>query len=184
MKNFNFLLLAVGLLAGTQSFAQYAKGDKLLNAGIGLSSYYGGGLPIGVSLEVGITDEISVGAQIDYSHWSYGYNYGPGYNYKYSYTFIPVAVRGSYHVNKLLNLNNDKIDLYGGAALGYYISSFKFSDATGSTPVGYNYNDAYGSKVLFGIHIGGRYYFKPNLGAFAELGYGVSALKLGVTFKF
>ena len=162
------------LLVGTQSFAQYQKGDKLLNAGIGLSSYYGGGLPIGASFEVGITDEISVGAQIDFYTW--GYNFG---GYKWRYTFVPVAVRGSYHVNELLNLNNEKLDLYGGLALGYYISSFK--DNSGYSGL---YNNAYGNQVLFGVHLGGRYYFKPNLGAFAEVGYGVSALKLGVTFKF
>ncbi len=177
MKKFNFLLLAIGLLAGTQSFAQYAKGDKLLNVGIGLSSYYGGGLPIGASFEVGVTDEISVGAQIDYYSWNYN-GYLGGYDYKY--TFLPVAVRGSYHVNKLLNLNNDKIDLYGGLALGYYISRYSYNGPGGSSA----FDNSYGNRVLFGLHLGGRYYFKPNLGAFAEVGYGVSALKLGVAFKF
>ncbi|RYZ36281.1 MAG: hypothetical protein EOP49_32750 [Sphingobacteriales bacterium] len=174
-KLFSSLLVMSLLLVGTQSFAQYQKGDKLLNAGIGLSSYYGGGLPIGASFEVGITDEISVGAQLDFYTWSY--NWGSGY--KYRYTFLPIAVRGSYHVNELLNLNNEKLDLYGGVALGYYISSFK--DNSGYSGF---YDNAYGNQVLFGIHLGGRYYFKPNVGAFAEVGYGVSALKLGVTFKF
>ncbi|WP_421829373.1 hypothetical protein [Larkinella sp.] len=173
-KLLSSLLVMSLLLVGTQSFAQYQKGDKLLNAGIGLSSYYGGGLPIGASFEVGITDEISVGAQLDFYTW--GYNFG---GYKWRYTFVPVAVRGSYHVNELLNLNNDKLDLYGGLALGYYISSFK--DNSGYSGF---YDNAYGNQVLFGIHLGGRYYFKPNLGAFAEVGYGVSALKLGVAFKF
>ena len=176
MKKIHFtFLLVLGLLAGTQSFAQYAQGDKLLNVGVGLSAYYGGGLPIGASFEYGVTDDISVGAQIDYYSW--GYNFGAGYRYRY--TFLPVAVRGSYHVNKLLNLNNDKLDLYGGAALGYYISSF--SDNSGYS--GIYYND-YGNRILFGIHLGARYYFKPTLGGFAELGYGVSALKIGVAFKF
>lgn len=176
MKKFNFsFLLALLLLAGTQSFAQYAKGDKLLNVGVGLSSYYGGGLPIGASLEFGVTDQISVGPQIDYYTW--GYNFGAGYRYRY--TFIPVAIRGSYHVNELLNLNNDKLDLYGGLALGYYISSY--SDNSGYTGF---YDNAYGNRVLFGLHIGGRYYFKEKLGAFAELGYGVSALKVGLAVKF
>ncbi|MGA0555909.1 hypothetical protein ACO2Q8_04595 [Larkinella sp. VNQ87] len=173
-KIFSSLLVMSLLFVGTKSFAQYQKGDKLLNAGIGLSSYYGGGLPIGASFEVGVTDEISVGAQIDFYTW--GYNFG---GYKWRYTFVPVAVRGSYHVNELLNLNNDKLDLYGGLALGYYISSYR--DNSGYSGF---YDNAYGNQVLFGLHIGGRYYFKPNLGGFAEVGYGVSALKLGVAFKF
>jgi hypothetical protein len=172
-KFFSVLMIVMLAMVGTQAVAQYEKGDKLLNLGVGLNSYYGGGFPLGASFEVGITDEISVGAQIDY--YSYGYDYGVGYNYRY--TFIPVAVRGSYHVNKLLNLGNDKIDLYGGLALGYYISSYT-SSYTGP------YSDGFGGKVLFGAHVGGRYYFKPNIGGFAELGYGVASLKLGVTFKF
>lgn len=163
------------LLVSSQSFAQYQKGDKLLNAGIGLGAYYGGGIPIGASLEFGITDQISVGPQIDYYSW--GYNFGLGYRYRY--TFIPIGVRGSYHLNEVLNLGNEKLDLYAGAGLGYYISSY--SDNTGYTGV---YDNAYGGRVFLNIHAGGRYYFKPNLGGFAELGYGVSTLKVGVAFKF
>jgi hypothetical protein len=170
------IIFLLTLVSAGQSFGQtFKNGDKLLNAGVGLAAYYGGGFPIGASFEVGITDEISVGAQIDYYSWTYGFSsiYNP------RYTFIPIAVRGSYHVNELLNLGNDKLDLYGGAALGYYISSY--SDNTGYTGL---YNNGYGGRLLFNIHAGGRYYFKENLGAFAELGYGVAALKVGVTFKF
>ncbi len=156
---------------GSIIVAQYAKGDKLLNAGIGLGAYYGGGLPLGASFEVGITDQISVGAQADFYTWSYLTGY--------RYTFVPIAVRGSYHVNELLNLGNDKLDLYGGLALGYYLSSYTTPYGSGSI-----YSDAYGSKVFLGAHVGGRYYFKPNLGGFAELGYGAAALKIGVAFKF
>ena len=169
-----FLVATVFSLATQNAFAQYEKGDKLLNVGIGLNSYYGGGVPVGVAFEYGITDEISVGAQIDFSRWSYGYG-----GYKWSYTFVPVAARGSYHFGKLINLNTDKLDLYGGAALGFYIS--KYSDNSGYS--GY-YDNAYGNKALFGIFAGGRYYFKDNIAGFAEVGYGVSTLKLGVTFKF
>ncbi|MPR34369.1 hypothetical protein [Salmonirosea aquatica] len=174
MKKLFSSLFIVTLLACSTANAQYAQGDKLLNLGIGLNGYYGGGLPIGASFEYGVTDQISVGAQIDYYTWNYGY-----VGYKWRYTFMPIALRGSYHVNELLNLNNDQIDLYGGVQLGYYISSFK--DDTGY--IG-NYNNAYGNQVLFGIHLGGKYYFKPNLGAFAEVGYGVSAVKLGLALKF
>lgn len=181
MKKFNFtILLVIAFLASVPSFAQYAQGDKQLNVGIGLSSYYGGGLPIGASFEYGVTDVISVGAQIDYYSWSYDYGY-LNFNDRYRYTFIPIAVRGSYHVNELLNLGNEKLDLYAGVALGYYISRFSYDGPNAGV---YNYNNSYGNRVLFGIHLGGRYYFKPNLGAFAELGYGVSALKIGATFKF
>lgn len=169
-----FFVAAFMSLASEKAFAQYEKGDKLLNVGIGLNSYYGGGIPIGVAFEYGVTDAISVGAQIDFSRWSY--NFG---GYKWSYTFVPVALRGSYHFGQLLNLNTDKLDLYGGAALGYYISSY--SDNTGYSGI---YDNSYGNKGLFGLFAGGRYYFKENIAGFAELGYGVSTLKVGATFKF
>lgn len=174
MKKLLSSLFIVALLACGTANAQYAQGDKLLNLGIGVGGFYGGGLPIGGSFEYGVTDQISVGAQADFYTWSYNYGFGAG---KYRYTFIPIALRGSYHVNELLNLNNDKIDLYGGLQLGYYISST-------NTDFGSGFNNLYGNRVLFGVHLGGKYYFKPNLGAFAEVGYGVAGLKLGVAFKF
>lgn len=170
------LFLIICLLVSASSFAQYQKGDKLLNLGVGLNSYYGGGLPIGAAFEVGVTDEISVGAQVDYYTWNYNYGFGAG---DWRYTFIPIALRGSYHVNELLNLGNDKIDLYGGAQLGYIISRYTYDG-----PGGQFFDNSYGNRALFGIHLGGRYYFKPNLAAFTELGYGIATLKLGVTLKF
>lgn len=174
MKKLLSSLFVVTLLACGTANAQYAQGDKLLNLGIGVGGFYGGGLPIGGSFEYGVTDQISVGAQADFYTWSYNYGFGAG---KYRYTFIPIALRGSYHVNELLNLNNDQIDLYGGLQLGYYISST-------NTDFGAGFNNLYGNRVLFGVHLGGKYYFKPNIGAFAEVGYGVAGLKLGVAFKF
>lgn len=178
MKKLLSSLFVVALLAfsAQDTMAQYQQGDKLLNVGIGLGGYYnyggyygglyggGGGVTLGGSFEYGFTDQISAGAQVDFYSRSFG---------GYRFSSIPIALRGSYHVNELLNLNNDKIDLYGGLQLGYTIESNNLG-------VG----DYRNGRALFGVHLGGRYYFQPNLGAFAEVGYGVTAVKLGVTFKF
>lgn len=161
---------AVMVFNATNTFAQYEKGDKLLNLGIGLNSYYSGGIPLGASFEVGITDEISVGGSASFlSHTYYGND---------KFTAIYIGGRGSYHVNKLLNLGSDKTDLYAGASLGY--RSFKWNnDYFGSL------GGSYGSGVYFGGFIGGRYYFKPNLAGFVELGAGGSSnANIGLTFKF
>lgn len=40
------------------------------------------------------------------------------------------------------------------------------------------------NSIFFGVHAGARYLFSDHVGAFAEVGYGVAALKLGATFKF
>ncbi len=164
-------IAAFCLFAHTNLHAQYKKGDNLLNLGIGLGVYSYGGLPIGASFEHGITKDISVGGFVDYLSWKNTYS-----NSSYSWRFIYFGVRGSYHFNELLKLDNDKIDLYGGAGLGYYTVST--SDKLINGYIGYK------GKVFVNLHAGGRYYFSEKFAGFAELGYGVSAARVGVTLKF
>ena len=148
----------------------YQKGDKLLNAGIGLGTYGYGGLGFGGSLEFGVTDAISVGPLVGYSSTSEGY-LGLG-NYKFS--TLTIGARGSYHLSDLLKINSDKIDLYAGLGLGYHNFHSNYSGYSGS----------YGSGITFLAHLGGRYYLSDNIGIFAELGSGFSTLHAGVAFKF
>lgn len=168
-----FALFAATLVA--PAFAQsYQKSDNMLNAGIGLAAYTAGGLPIGVSFEKGITDQISVGGFVDFAR--YGYNAG---GYKWNYTFIYAGARASYHLGELLNVGNAKFDPYAGASLGFRSASYH--DNSGYTA---DYVSPYNSGLFLGIHVGGRYLFSEKFGAFGEVGYGVSALKLGLTAKF
>lgn len=175
MKKFNFLLLLViGLLAGTQSFAQLAvgKGTKFVNLGIGVGGYSSaGGIAFGGSADFGVAPNITVGGQIAYRSFSYGYL---GFNDKINYLYF--AARGSYHFNEILNLSTDKADLYAGIGLGY--QNVSYSDKFGT---GFN---TFGSGIFVPVHLGGRYFFSEKVGGFAELGTGVAPLMLGVTFKF
>ncbi|HEV7349146.1 hypothetical protein [Telluribacter sp.] len=166
MKKFFATLFSIALftLATQSAFAQYEKGDKLLNVGIGLGSYGYGNIGFGGSFEVGVHEAISVGVLGGYSGTSYiGYNW----------SVLTIGARGSYHFNELLNLDNEQLDLYAGLGLAYRNYSYGgIRDNFGYNPIG----------LL--SHIGGRYYFKPNMAAFAELGSGFSALQVGLTFKF
>lgn len=174
MSKFLYSLVAVAALCiftHTDANAQYQKGDNLLNVGIGLGVLTYGGLPIGGSFEHGITKDISVGAFFDYLSWSDTY-----FGSKYSWRTLYFGARGSYHVNELLALDNDKLDIYGGAGLGFQTSSS--GDALGTGYVGRSNN------LFLNFHAGARYYFSNNLGGFAELGYGVATLKLGLALKF
>lgn len=163
--------------ARRSSGAAMGGANKFLNVGIGLGSYTAGGLPLGASFEVGLPSvlegNLSVGGFVDYAR--YGYN---SYGYKWNYTFIYLGARGSYHAGELLGVTNDKFDPYVGVSLGYRASRYKDND-------GYygSYYNPYGSSVFFGGHIGARYLFSERLGGFAEVGYGVAALKLGLTAK-
>lgn len=152
----------------------YHKGDNLLNIGVGISSYFYGH-PIGASYEAGITDDISVGAQIDYNSGNYGdYYYN---NARWRYTSTYVGARGSFHVNRLLRLNTQKVDLYAGLGLGY--RTFRWNDSN------YGYGYDYRSGLFLNYFVGGKYYFTDKVGAFLELGYtGLSSSRVGLSIKF
>ena len=156
----------------------FHQGDKLLNIGVGLSSYYYG-TPIGASFESGVSDDISVGAQFDYNSGNYDGYYS--YSYRWGYSAYYVGLRGSYHLNNILQLNEDKVDLYAGLGLGY--QRFRWDDDAYGYGYGYTYN--YRSGLFFNYFVGGKYYFTPKVGAFVELGYtGLSSSRVGISFKF
>jgi hypothetical protein len=145
----------------------FEAGDGLLNLGIGLTNYYSNRMPVGLSYEYGFTDDISAGAQFDYM--------GGGTTYYYTVTYF--GARGSYHFNRLLNLNEEKLDLYAGVGLGY--QSWRPSSDF------YRNNYTYNSGLFLNYFVGGKYYFTKKVGAFAELGYtGISSSRIGLSFKF
>lgn len=174
MKNFLKFVCVIAMVFSA-SFAsgqgRYDKGDVLLNAGIGLGYYYAGGVPILVSGEFAVNDVISVGPYFGYTSYNYGY-FASGYKF----SFIDFGVRGSYHFNELFEIRNEKIDVYGGAFLGYVVSTYprEFKD--------YNI-DPYPGRVRLGIHAGIRYFFAESIAGYAELGAGIAPLSLGLTFK-
>jgi hypothetical protein len=149
--------------------AQYENGSSYLNVGVGLGG--GLGLPIGVSYEKGITDNISVGGYAGYASSSQDYGFG----IKSSLTYIIVGARGSYHFT---NLGIDKLDPYVGALLGYNIASSKVTGA----PVGWTQPSVGG--LAWGGHAGARYAFTDKFGGFAEVGYGIAYLTVGLSVKF
>lgn len=155
------------------ALAQHSAGDMNLNVGIGLGNTLVAGTqsvpPIGASFEYGIKDEISIGGFLGYTASDIP---SFGGDWKYSYTII--GVRGSYHYDFL---GNEKLDTYGGAMLGYYLLNVDYGN-TGFTTGG-----AAGA-VAYTLYVGGRYAFTDNIGAFAELGYGIAFLQLGANLKF
>ncbi len=82
---------------------------------------------------------------------------------------------GNYHF-----YDNDKFDAYGGLRLGYDHGSVK---SVGVSDDYISVIEGSGSSVLFGAQIGGRYFFTETIAGHLELGYGISAVKVGVTFK-
>lgn len=160
-------------------------GDKVVNIGIGLGSLYGVGLyyrttvpPVSISYEQAIVDEIlekgviGVGAYVGFTSYKWTYDYA-GYDYGYRYSNIIIGARGNFHYPVL-----DKLDTYVGILLGYNIvTSSEFG-----TFGGYDYSPDAG-RIAFAGYVGGRYYFSQKFSAFAELGYGIAYLTLGLGIK-
>lgn len=163
-----FIVTILLSVASQKTFAQYEKGDKILNMGIGGGGYgfYGGGFAVGGSFEYGIHEFISVGAQADLNFYSYRYSFGPSDNY----LSLPIAARGSYHYGKHF-LTIDKLDLYAGPVLGFSIDGNEYYS---------------GTSIVIGVQAGARYYFKPAMGVFVEFSGGSNVIpaKAGLSFKF
>jgi len=177
---------APGRAAATAANAgSFGPGTNALNLGIGLGNRYsyGGGFlggsssvspALSLSYERGVValgpGVLGVGGFVGYQ----GANYDLGGGDKWKYSDLIVTVRGAFHYPV-----SDKFDAYGGLAPGMRRLSVSFEgkglgglDAAGST------------DVASGLFVGGRYFFTPGIGAFAEAGYDQTFLKVGLTAKF
>lgn len=174
---FTLLVIITATIAYGQSFQ---KGTIATNAGIGVGTALGGlgnARPaISVSLDKGVWEVggpgvISLGGYVGNTGYKYS---GMGYTAKWNY--IVVGVRGAYHYNGFTSA--PKLDVYGGAMLAYNIVKYSSDgDDMGQS-------NSYGSGIGFTGFLGGRWFFAKSIGAYAELGYGVSVLNVGATFKF
>jgi hypothetical protein len=165
----------------------FSKDQRFINAGIGLGSayYYSGSTttipPVHASYEVGVTDKIGVGGLIGYTASGINENFLGNGAYSWQFSYLVLGARGAYHF-----LNNDKADVYAGLMLGYNVARAKFQ--TSDPDIRELYNEGTIRNVsaggfTFGAYVGGRYMFSEKVGGFAELGYNISWLSLGATFK-
>lgn len=178
------LVITCGAVLSIQAQNVFSKGDKIVNVGIGLGSYYGGDgysssiPPISASFEKGIVDglldgkaSIGVGGYLAYTANKWEATYG-GSTYGYKYSYFVLGARGAFHYQFV-----DKLDTYAGLMLGYnVVGSSSFGNGSGSsspTASGFGYS----------AFLGARYHFSDKLAAFAEIGYGISALELGISFR-
>ena len=188
------LVVLTGIASTTAVRAQevFSRGDKNLSFGVGVGSYLGpfgstlGGdgykftlPPVSVSYEQCILDNlirdngsVGVGGYVGTAtnKWTSMHD---GSEYGYRYTHITFGARGAFHYQFVKSL-----DTYAGAMLGYNIVSSK---AIGSWSDGSV--SATASGVAYSAFAGARYYFSDKLGVYDEVGYGISALQIGLTLK-
>ncbi|MBK8353304.1 MAG: hypothetical protein IPL21_17100 [Saprospirales bacterium] len=171
------------------------KGSKTVSLGLGMSSYLGtfgsggyssyfggrgyyGGLyggfwysgTLSVQAEFGVHDYVGVGIVTGVG----GRNYRGGGGVLY----VPVGIFANFHFFQLIedktskDIHGDKLDLYAGLNVG---SGLAVSFPASSSNIG--------GMLFVGPQVGVKYFFKPKIGVYAEVGYGKSLMEAGISFK-
>jgi hypothetical protein len=176
------LVLTQFLIQPSANAQMFAKGDGVINLGVGLGSAYGlgtgatGGIGLNGSLEYGVytlknIGVFSAGGIFAWQHASAAYY---GYN-DLSWNELYFAARAAFH---LTMLEVDNLDVYGGVSIGIRSHSEPYLDNSN------HWVNKYAVDPFGGVFVGGRWYFTPGFGVFSELGYDVSWFKAGVSFRF
>jgi len=179
MKKISALLVIVffTLLQVVAQEPIFVKGDKVINLGIGFGSgsYSGVGAVFLTSFEAGIVDNvinkkgvIGVGGCLGYTSYT---NSGEWR----SSEFI-IAGRGALHYPFV-----KKLDTYGGVMLGYGIYSYKWVGSGTET-----FYDGSTGSIISTFYAGAGYHVSKSFAVMSELGlgYNLSYLSVGVSFKF
>lgn len=209
IRNFAVMVLFV---AGTftvfsQGFS--GKGSKNFSIGIGLSEHfnfyaennkgYKGRLDptafnVMAQMEFGIHKYVGLGFHVgfDFSPGLGGagiYTNGvviPGNSSGYTGFAIPVGMQGNFHFLQLIadkagKSFADNLDVYAGISVGsgpaFAVAKSAYKDAP------HFYESEVGFLIYAGPHAGIRYFFKDNVGVYAEAGYGKSYVNGGFIFK-
>jgi outer membrane protein W len=199
MKKLIISLLTVTTLATSTNAQQFEQGRNFVSAGYGIGIGYGAILkayqsyagydfngfgPVLFNYERGVTDNIGIGLCIGYSTYGATWNYSSlglgSYDYKYSWNTLSIMARGTYHFDMS---RRSKFDPYVGVGLGYRNYSFKWTSSDPDFSEA-NYNISLGIPFGFQLFGGARYMFNDNVGAYAEVGYGISVANAGLTLAF
>jgi len=181
MKKLFLTVMATIAIAAGANAQLFQEGSKMLHLGIGVGSpyvYSGSDLsipPIHASFEYGIKEKIGIGGLIGYTASEYNTTFfSSSYSWKFSY--LVIGARGAYHF-----LNNEKMDAYAGLMLAYNSASAKFESS--DPDLERLVSEPSVGGVTLGAFLGGRYMFNEKIGAFAELGYNISWLSVGLNVK-
>ena len=175
-------------LNAQQTSTTFAKNDNVLGVGFGIGGVYGiSGFSsqsptFGMQydrgiVELGMGGVIGVGGFVGYKSIVDKKDYF-GNTYKDKWNIIIIGVRGTFHYD-LFEVEN--LDTYGGTMIAFHVMNHK-QDYPNNLYI-YD-NDTHSSAAYASIFAGAKYYFTPQVSAFAELGYGVSWLTLGAALKF
>lgn len=187
LKQITLSILLLGFTIPANSQAFY-KNLQVINIGLGIGGHYSyyssfssSSPAIGVSYEKGFINDwgpgtVGFGAYLGTKSNTYrGETADGSLDYKWTNTII--GARAAYHYNPF---DVRELDLYGGLALAYHLTTIK-DRSTYSSPRPLKNSPDY---IDLSLYLGSRYYFADDWGAFLELGYGISAVTIGASYQF
>lgn len=158
------LVFGMSLMAGKKEFK---KGASFITGELGISSF---GTPFGLSYEMGLKENIGVGASVMFQSWGYDLGMFGDFNQ----TLITPSVFALYHFNKI---KVKKLDVSAGASIGFSIYSSDYMD------------EVLSGGLFVSLIANVRYYITDKLAinikeTFALLGdWSGSYTMLGVTYR-
>jgi hypothetical protein len=166
--------MSVLALAATAAPAASAQGSFVpgytdIGPTVGLGGIGEAGLSIGGRFERAIKTLPSMGDGIlgimaSFDYYSYDYLFA-------SWTYMPIGVTANYH----FKLENSKLDPFIGLGLGYEVVSCDFP--------GSGIDPCEDSAIYFIGRAGARYFWRPNMALYGDLGAGAATINLGIMFK-
>jgi len=173
----------------------FKKGGVDLNIGLGLgrwgARYYTNySPPINLALDIGVSDNVNLGAFFAYSRSKYSFHGNDlhqgnlyQYSYSYKYSFYTVGLRGAYHFGDLIGEEN--LDVYVGGMIGnsFVKYSYTYDDPYQSRNDIYSSSSVRGRGFVWGLYGGARYFFTKKVGIYGEFGWGLSYANIGLTLK-
>lgn len=189
-RNGGFLLCILLFWSGSafelkaQSPLTVAPGDHLLNLGVGLGrnffnytyAHTTAAPTLTFSYQHGV---VQAGPGVITAGGIFGWN-------TYSQDLDPVAsrlhtyylsIQGAYHYNWGI----EHLDTYGGIQLGTEMRSYRYTPSINFSGVGIG--SVFDQYAIFGFYGGAAYYFNSHIGAFGEIGWGLTLLSAGITVK-
>ncbi len=190
--------------------AATAKGDFIFDIGIGfIGGHYKGyttnwnysnnaikaQLPtFSIALQHAFWNDVTIGGQVAFNIFGnvHDVNQGNGYyqHSEYTQSNLYILGRGEYHFNRLIGWS-PKYDLYAGALAGGRISSSAETNIYEGWGYGQpgSWRNDYPNRLVSeagpagGIFGGMRYYFTPRMAVYGEAGFGITALRAGLSWR-
>lgn len=159
----SFIVLAVmlaGLFVSQEAKAQNVveEGVNIVNVGVG---FLDNDFPISVGYDYGLSGQAFGNPD---GAWTLGALAGAIISDGNNGFFIGPRVGLHYHFVP-------QLDTYISLMIGFENRHHKKDNETRN-------------RMSWGTHVGARYFFSQNMGAFVELGYGYSFANVGLTFRF